>query len=456
MSIVGLMSNLETLFVILIDIEILRIYTILIPQITNRRLDIFRYVMIVVFVLFAVIPSTINTLFSSKLTLLIGNLTIALFSVFVVIYDNFQHISLAVVIYRFKEVKYNKELTEEMLMNFKSITKLNIAVVTLDWTAVGFYVFFMSSLRITYQSLFFDLASIFCICLHSLALVYILQMLKQFTIAKKPKAKVVTQQQLLTNTVKMTETGKINTSIVETCEWETLPDLNFVKSKMDKLTQYYASSDEEEEITGPSKPEPKKPEKRKIYVPSVEVEEHHSNLKPELGPNLLASIPKAQATNIKNISFGKLEKKPAKRSENVELDCFFTLPGQEQEELGPEVGPQRPSGQYNLAASHIKKKVKVVQEMAIPERKSGPVKITTISQKDQIGDVYKLNQQRQFTKSDFKASDSFKNISTPLGKDRNNHILSLASQAMQQSDKMAEQKAERNALKKTVRSKYGF
>ncbi|KAJ3276955.1 hypothetical protein HDV01_000007 [Terramyces sp. JEL0728] len=226
---------------------------------------------------------------------------------------------------------------------------------------------------------------------------------------------------------------------------------------MNKLSQYYASSDDEEEIRKPLKEEIKTAEKgkRKIFVPAVELEQHESNLKPELGPNLLASIPKAQSTTSKNISFGKLDKKPAKKEESVELDCFFTLrnsslilAGQEQEDLGPQAGPERPSGQYNLQTFHIKKKVKVEQVVAIPERKSGPVKVTTISQKEQIGDVYRLAQQRQFTKSEFKASDSFK--------DRNNHILSLAAQAMQQSDKMADQKAERNALKKTVRNKYGF
>ncbi|KAJ3261676.1 hypothetical protein HK103_004627 [Boothiomyces macroporosus] len=181
---------------------------------------------------------------------------------------------------------------------------------------------------------------------------------------------------------------------------------------MDKLSQYYASSDEEE-ITAPPKVV-KKQEKKKIFVPTVELEEHESNLKPELGPNLLASIPKAQTTT-KNISFGKLEKKQNKKEENVELDCFFTLrnfdlivAGQEQEELGPAAGPEKPTIKYNLERTHIKKKVKVEQEIAIPERKSGPVKVTTISQKEQIGDVYKLNQQRQFTKSEFKESDSFK------------------------------------------------
>ncbi|KAJ3276960.1 hypothetical protein HDV01_000012 [Terramyces sp. JEL0728] len=203
---VSLISNIEICFIILIDIEILRIYSVLNSRITNRKIDMFRNAVVGIFILF---PFTSHVLFlalRSTFTAMIGNVCIALFSLFVVVYDNLQNIYLATLIYKFKNVKCNNELTEEMMVKFKEITKYNIAIVLLDWTAIAFYAIFIISPGKSAEShlgTYSNFASIFCICLHSLGLVVILKMLKDFAVSKKPKrrAKVVedanTTQQIL-------------------------------------------------------------------------------------------------------------------------------------------------------------------------------------------------------------------------------------------------------------------
>lgn len=188
-EIVALISNVETCFILLIDIEILRIYSVLNNRITNRKLDMFRNFVVAVFILFPLTSHVMYLVFRSPYTSFLGNICIAVFSLFVVVYDNLQNIYLAILIYNFKDTKYHHELTDEMIAKFREITKYNVGIVALDWTAIALYaifVLFANNKTISYLATYSNFASIFCICLHSLGLVCVLKMLKEFTVAKKP------------------------------------------------------------------------------------------------------------------------------------------------------------------------------------------------------------------------------------------------------------------------------
>ncbi|KAJ3319103.1 hypothetical protein HDV06_006662 [Boothiomyces sp. JEL0866] len=187
---VAIISNIETCFILLIDIEILRIYSVLNSRITDRKINMFRNFVVGMFILFPFTSHIMYIVFRTSYTSFLGNVCIALFSIFVVVYDNLQNIYLALLIYKFKDTKYNHELTDEMLEKFREITKFNVAIVTLDWSAVslyGIFIIFASKNTVTYLATYSNYGSIFCICLHSLGLVYILKMLKDFAVSKKAK-----------------------------------------------------------------------------------------------------------------------------------------------------------------------------------------------------------------------------------------------------------------------------
>ncbi|KAJ3319106.1 hypothetical protein HDV06_006665 [Boothiomyces sp. JEL0866] len=187
-NVTSIISDIEIALIFVLDIEILRTFSALIPSVTNRTLNMCRNIFVALFVIGPLLSSVLRMLEISPIFRNLSNISVSLFAIIVVIYDNLQNVYLGIIVYRYKLGKLS-DMTPEILYRFKKITQLNIAIVSLDWTGLGFAVWYLDTTMIsaTSTAYYLNLASVISVCFHSLGLVYVLKLMKELTIMKRPK-----------------------------------------------------------------------------------------------------------------------------------------------------------------------------------------------------------------------------------------------------------------------------
>jgi hypothetical protein len=129
-------SNLQLLTILLTDIEILRVYSVLNPNITHRKLDLFRWCSIILFIIFPLCGIAMNLMAGSGELVLIGDLAIGIYGLFAVVFDNSQSLYLIFAVYRFREFKSQNQISITVITKFKELVGYIVATLLVDWLVI--------------------------------------------------------------------------------------------------------------------------------------------------------------------------------------------------------------------------------------------------------------------------------------------------------------------------------
>ncbi|KAJ3276958.1 hypothetical protein HDV01_000010 [Terramyces sp. JEL0728] len=211
LAILNFIADIQLLLIVLSDIEILRIFSVFNHKITHKRLDVFRNTTVTLFILFPLLTRAIATFIIIDWVNVISDIAIGIFALFGVIYDNGQSFYLLYTIYQFKESRIDSKLSVSMIKRFKELILYLIGMLVIDWIGIGFFVYYTITpiyiFEVDYYNyvykLYYDYASMICICVHSLGMIYCLIKLKELSLSqnadfdKSIPAQTVPMQMLL-------------------------------------------------------------------------------------------------------------------------------------------------------------------------------------------------------------------------------------------------------------------
>ncbi|KAJ3318961.1 hypothetical protein HDV06_006776 [Boothiomyces sp. JEL0866] len=178
----GLIITIQVCLIFVIDVEILRIFSILNDNISDRKLNIFKICGIASFtIVFAV--SFLPLVISSDQILNVASAVLGIYAALVIIYDNLQIFYLAFLIFNYKKIKAHAKLEESLIKGFRKVVRVNILVLTMDWAGLFFYM--INVVGDSGYSSYFSIAGLICCCLHGLVMVHILQQFAKLSVQKK-------------------------------------------------------------------------------------------------------------------------------------------------------------------------------------------------------------------------------------------------------------------------------
>ncbi|KAJ3269031.1 hypothetical protein HDV01_001930 [Terramyces sp. JEL0728] len=174
--ILSAIGNSQIFILVIFNIEILRIFSVLTTNFRPLLLKILLAVFSIAFIcrLYdVVILRMAKSLFNDIIT--------NIFNMGSVLYDNVQNGYLTILVFRYKEGF--KQLQQGQLIYLQRMV-LGIAFVGVsDWIGVGLA--FKATFDRSYNS-HFGIAACLVVCIHTLAMVYLLDLLKQFSFLKSP------------------------------------------------------------------------------------------------------------------------------------------------------------------------------------------------------------------------------------------------------------------------------
>ncbi|KAJ3318962.1 hypothetical protein HDV06_006777 [Boothiomyces sp. JEL0866] len=180
----GVICNIQLFLIAKTDIQILKVFSILDENITEDKLKILKRVTVALFLLGFI--SSIFPLVSVDGTLnAISDLFLSLFAAFVVIYDNIQSFYLVRLIYSYKKQKLKQGVKFCKNDDFAKVQNMILIVLGFDWVSLTAYV--LSVVVVDEYSYQIASLSILGVCLHSLAMIFILQKLAKLSVSQKQK-----------------------------------------------------------------------------------------------------------------------------------------------------------------------------------------------------------------------------------------------------------------------------
>jgi hypothetical protein len=134
--VIVVVSIIQLLAILLTDIEILRVYSVLNPKITHRKLNLFRTCCIVLFVVFPTSGILMNFVTLPANIGIVSYLCIGFYGLFAVVVDNCQSLYLIYAVYRFKESKFQNQLSLTIITKFKELIRYIIITLIIDWVVI--------------------------------------------------------------------------------------------------------------------------------------------------------------------------------------------------------------------------------------------------------------------------------------------------------------------------------
>lgn len=130
---ISIIASIQLMLLIFADVEIIKIFSVLKSGINLHLLGIFRTATLILALIFPFGTSVLTIFITTDWFWLLNTISIGIFSIGCVIYDNIQNFVLIFAVKKFKLSKNNNEPSDLLMQKFKELVVLNIAMLISDW-----------------------------------------------------------------------------------------------------------------------------------------------------------------------------------------------------------------------------------------------------------------------------------------------------------------------------------
>ncbi|KAJ3269884.1 hypothetical protein HDV01_000846 [Terramyces sp. JEL0728] len=204
--------------IVLLDIEVLRVFSILNDKITDFKLNIFTGFVIFAYLALALIPQIIKYSTSSAFITQVYYLTAELFAFIGIIVDNSIAFYLPFLVYSYKYSNVNR-IGPDLQRNLIKLVIYNLAILMIDWVAYGFSVYAalakVAPTDADYlpRDAYYNIVAEILVGIHSIFQIIILDKLKSLTLSEMQE--IATDSSSTTVTSSLPPQGKVYNSLAE-------------------------------------------------------------------------------------------------------------------------------------------------------------------------------------------------------------------------------------------------
>ncbi|KAJ3276957.1 hypothetical protein HDV01_000009 [Terramyces sp. JEL0728] len=180
-QLLNIISEIQLVLILLADIEVLFTFSVLYPKLTRKRLVIFRYVVLILYLLFPFSTKVLSFFVYQERMAVISNMCILVYAMFGVLYDNVQNFGLLYAIYQFKQSKLQSPLSYSTVAKFRELVVYIVLMIVIDWTGVLLNLY--ATISVSIYAKYFNLASTQCESIHILGMIVCLLKLTELSLS---------------------------------------------------------------------------------------------------------------------------------------------------------------------------------------------------------------------------------------------------------------------------------